>query len=52
MVYGSLAALPHLRSNAGGGALINVASEVSDAASPMLGIYASVKPFTACFDAA
>ena len=41
LVYGSLAALPHLRK--GGGALINVGSEVSEAAVPLLGMYAASK---------
>jgi short-subunit dehydrogenase len=41
VVNGSLAALPHLR--AIGGALINVGSEVSDAAVPILGHYAASK---------
>jgi short-subunit dehydrogenase len=41
VVNGSLAALPHLRTN--GGALINVGSEVSDAAVPILGHYAASK---------
>lgn len=41
VVNGSLAALPHLRR--AGGALINVGSEVSDAAFPMLGMYAASK---------
>jgi NADP-dependent 3-hydroxy acid dehydrogenase YdfG len=41
VVNGSLAALPHLRQN--GGALINVGSEVSDAAVPTLGMYAASK---------
>lgn len=39
--FGSLAALPHLRSN--GGALINVGSEVSEAAAPLLGMYVASK---------
>lgn len=41
VVYGSQAALPHLRKN--GGALINVGSEVSDAFAPLLGIYTASK---------
>lgn len=41
VVNGSLAALPHLRAH--GGALINVGSEVSDAAVPMLGMYTASK---------
>lgn len=39
--YGSLAALPHLKE--GGGALINVGSEVSEAATPLLGMYVASK---------
>jgi short-subunit dehydrogenase len=42
VVYGSLAALPHLRAS-NGGALINIGSEVSDAAVPTLGMYAASK---------
>jgi len=49
VVDGSLTALPHLKA-AGGGALINLGSEVSEAAVPLLGMYAaskhSVKGFT------
>ncbi|SFN38266.1 Short-chain dehydrogenase [Nitrosospira briensis] len=41
VVNGSLAALPHL--SARGGALINVGSEVSEAISPLLGIYSASK---------
>jgi short-subunit dehydrogenase len=41
VVNGSLAALPHLKRD--GGALINVGSEVSDAAVPILGMYAASK---------
>jgi short-subunit dehydrogenase len=41
VVNGSLAALPHLRTN--GGALINVGSEVSEAAAPLLGMYSASK---------
>jgi len=41
VVYGSLAALPHLKKQ--GGALINVGSEVSDAAAPLLGQYVASK---------
>jgi len=40
VVNGSLAALPHLK---GGGALINIGSEVSEAAVPLLGMYAASK---------
>lgn len=50
VVYGSLTALPHLRRS--GGALINVGSEVSEAAMPVLGMYVAskhaVKGFTDC----
>jgi len=41
VVHGSLAAMPHLRSS--GGALINIGSEVSDAAVPILGMYVASK---------
>jgi NADP-dependent 3-hydroxy acid dehydrogenase YdfG len=41
VVYGSLAALPHLKRD--GGALINVGSEVSDAVVPILGMYSASK---------
>ncbi len=41
VVYGSLAALPHLKKN--GGAIINVGSEVSEAYVPMLGMYTASK---------
>jgi short-subunit dehydrogenase len=41
LVHGSLAALPHLKAN--GGALINVGSEVSEAAVPLLGMYVASK---------
>lgn len=41
VVNGSLAALPHLRK--AGGALINVGSEVSEAAVPLQGIYSASK---------
>jgi NADP-dependent 3-hydroxy acid dehydrogenase YdfG len=41
VVYGSLAALPHLKRQ--GGALINVGSEVSDAVIPLQGMYAASK---------
>jgi NADP-dependent 3-hydroxy acid dehydrogenase YdfG len=41
VVYGSLAALPHLRRN--GGALINIGSEVSDAVVPLQGMYTASK---------
>jgi short-subunit dehydrogenase len=41
VVYGSLAALPHLRRN--GGALINLGSEVSDAVVPLQGMYSASK---------
>src|SRR6195952_3504531 len=42
VVYGSLVALPHLRKN--GGTLINLGSEVSDAAVPLQGMYTASKP--------
>jgi short-subunit dehydrogenase len=41
IVYGSLVALPHLRKQ--GGALINVGSEVSEAAVPLQGMYSASK---------
>lgn len=41
VVYGSLAALPHLKRQ--GGALINVGSEVSDAVVPLQGMYSASK---------
>jgi len=41
LVNGSLAALPYLKR--GGGALINVGSEVSEAAVPLLGMYTASK---------
>ncbi len=41
VVYGSLAALPHLR--ASGGVLINVGSEVSEAVVPLQGMYSASK---------
>ncbi|HEX2542743.1 MAG TPA: SDR family oxidoreductase [Caldimonas sp.] len=41
VVYGSRAALPHLRAQ--GGALINVGSEVSEAVVPLQGIYSASK---------
>lgn len=41
VVNGSLAAMPHLRRQ--GGALINIGSEVSDAAFPILGMYVASK---------
>jgi short-subunit dehydrogenase len=41
VVNGSLVALPHLRHQ--GGALINVGSEVSEAAAPLLGMYVAAK---------
>jgi short-subunit dehydrogenase len=41
VVYGSLVALPYLKQN--GGALINVGSEVSEAAVPLLGMYTASK---------
>src|SRR4029078_12756175 len=42
VVNGSLTALPRLQA-AGGGALINLGSEVSEAAVPLLGMYAASK---------
>jgi short-subunit dehydrogenase len=41
VVYGSLAALPHLKRQ--GGALINVGSEVSDVVAPLQGMYSASK---------
>jgi short-subunit dehydrogenase len=41
VVYGSLIALPYLRRS--GGALINIGSEASEAAIPLLGMYAASK---------
>lgn len=41
VVYGSLVALPFLKSN--GGALINIGSEVSDATPPLIGMYSASK---------
>jgi len=41
VVNGSLAALPHLKTN--GGALINIGSEVSEAYVPILGMYSATK---------
>ncbi len=41
VVHGSLVALPHLRQS--GGALINIGSEVSEAAVPLQGIYSASK---------
>jgi len=43
VVHGSLIALPLLKANPGGGALINVGSEVSEAALPLQGMYAASK---------
>jgi len=43
VVNGSLVALPYLRSNANGGALINVGSEVSHAVVPLQGMYSASK---------
>ena len=40
---GAMAALPHLRANPNGGALINIGSEVSEAAMPVLGMYTASK---------
>lgn len=41
VVYGSLAALPHLKKR--GGAIINVGSEVSEAFAPLIGFYTASK---------
>ena len=41
VVYGSLAALPHLRAN--GGALINLGSEASEATIPLQAMYSATK---------
>ena len=41
VVYGSLVALPHLRTS--GGALINIGSEVSEAVVPLQGMYSASK---------
>jgi short-subunit dehydrogenase len=41
VVYGSLVALPHLKSQ--GGALINIGSETSDASIPLQGMYSASK---------
>lgn len=50
LVYGCLAALPHLKKQ--GGALVNIGSEVSEAASPLMGVYVAtkhaVKGYTDC----
>jgi short-subunit dehydrogenase len=50
VVNGSLVALPYLKQNQNGGALINVGSEVSEAVVPLLGMYSvtkhAVKGFT------
>jgi short-subunit dehydrogenase len=43
LVNGSLAALPYLKQNQNGGALINIGSEVSDAVAPLLGHYSASK---------
>ncbi|HYC37023.1 MAG TPA: SDR family oxidoreductase [Usitatibacter sp.] len=43
VVNGSLAALPHIRANGHGGAIINVGSEVSDAIVPLQGMYSASK---------
>lgn len=43
VVNGSLEAVGHLRDKAGGGAIINVGSVLSDVASPLLGAYAASK---------
>jgi short-subunit dehydrogenase len=43
VVNGSLEALKHFRSRAGGGALINIGSILSDAAAPLMGPYVASK---------
>src|SRR3954466_1000162 len=43
VVNGSLVALPYLKQNQNGGALINVGSEVSEAVVPLLGMYSATK---------
>lgn len=43
VVNGSMVALPILKRNPNGGAIINVGSEVSDAAVPLLGMYTASK---------
>ncbi|BEV15773.1 SDR family oxidoreductase [Herbaspirillum sp. DW155] len=43
VVNGSLAALPHLKANAQGAALINLGSELSDVAVPLQGAYSASK---------
>ena len=43
VVYGSLTALRHLRTNPHGGAIINVGSEVSEAVIPLQGMYSASK---------
>jgi short-subunit dehydrogenase len=43
VVNGSLVALPYLKANANGGALINVGSEVSEAIVPLQGMYSASK---------
>jgi short-subunit dehydrogenase len=50
VVYGSLAAVEHLRERPGGGALVNLGSTLSDVAMPLQGAYSAskhaVKAFT------
>ena len=43
VVHGSLTAVEHLRQREGGGALINVASVLSDQAIPIQGVYSAAK---------
>jgi short-subunit dehydrogenase len=43
VVHGSLTAIEHLRGRGGGGALINVASVLSDQAIPIQGVYSAAK---------
>jgi len=43
VVYGSRAALKHMRSRGGAGAIINLGSEVSDAPIPLQGMYSASK---------
>jgi short-subunit dehydrogenase len=43
VVYGSLEAVKHFRQRGGGGALINLGSEVSDVALPLQGMYCASK---------
>lgn len=43
VVNGSMTALPHLKANGSGGALINLGSELSEASVPLQGMYAASK---------